>query len=282
MICIHWVLVLCRFSVSFFFVIIFLFIFGSSFSYAGDKVQLVAGPSYVDSQTGKGGVIQQMPLKVAFTHWPPWKVIKDGKFSGIDADILKTIGERTGITFEFVACPWRRCIELLKNGDVDMITNFGDTPERREYADYIQEPYVTEMIALYKKKGTPVVIEKESDLSKYKIGEISGAIYFPSYDQREDLDKVTVSNEMQLFKMLESRRIDVLIGYESQIDYQVGIDGYSGAFEKCLFKKKGISSFLALTKKRDLTAYNRIIRDTLRAMGKDGTIQSIISSYSGL
>lgn len=239
-----------------------------------------AGLEKVRSQSSD--LLSSMPLKVAFAHWPPWKIDDKGHFGGIDAEILREIGERTGVSFEFVSCPWKRCIALLERGDVDIITSFGATPSRRRFADFIEPPYAMEEVVVYKKKGSPIVVEDVTDLVGYRVGQISGSVYFSSYDQRDDLNKTSVAYESQLFKMLDNGRVDLVIGFESQMDYNIRLEGYRGSFEKCAIRHKSDNSYLALTKKSDMSAYKWLLRETLMEMVEDGTIQRIVSSYSGM
>jgi len=94
-------------------------------------------------------------LLVGLAHWPPWKIIENGEFDGVDVAILEEIGKRLNITFEYIECPWKRCVEMVKTGDVDMITSFGKSPERDEFVYYIEPFYVKENVVFYSKKRQP-------------------------------------------------------------------------------------------------------------------------------
>ncbi|MBT3375379.1 MAG: transporter substrate-binding domain-containing protein [Lentisphaerae bacterium] len=63
-------------------------------------------------------------LTVAVAHWPPWKIVhEDGSVGGHDADILRAMEGQLGVTFAFKAYPWKRCVEMLKLGRINVVSS---------------------------------------------------------------------------------------------------------------------------------------------------------------
>ena len=56
-------------------------------------------------------------LTVAYPQWPPYKIVQNGTIGGIDALVLDEIARRTGLEFDYVECPWARCLIMLQNGN---------------------------------------------------------------------------------------------------------------------------------------------------------------------
>ena len=54
-------------------------------------------------------------LTVAYPQWPPYKIVQNGTIGGIDALMLDKIARRTGLEFDYVECPWARCLIMLQN-----------------------------------------------------------------------------------------------------------------------------------------------------------------------
>ena len=79
-------------------------------------------------------------LTVAYQQWPPYKIVQNGTIGGIDALVLDEIAHRTGLEFDYVECPWERCLIMLQNGSVDMITSIAQTEERKESMTFLQPP----------------------------------------------------------------------------------------------------------------------------------------------
>ena len=79
-------------------------------------------------------------LTVAYPQWPPYKIVQNGTIGGIDALVLDEIARRTGLEFDYVECPWARCLIMLQNGSVDMITTIAKTEERKESMHFLEPP----------------------------------------------------------------------------------------------------------------------------------------------
>ncbi len=162
----------------------------------------------------------QAELVVGISQWAPWK-INTPEFGGIDVLILKQIEKRLNIKIRFFACPWKRCLESIKTGDVDMVTSFIKSKDREEYAHFIEPSYHDVRKIFYKKKNSPVVISKYEDLYAYEIGVTEGGLFFPRFENDNSLRLAKVSHEIQLLRMLKSQRIDVIIESEYNLDYLI-------------------------------------------------------------
>lgn len=220
------------------------------------------------------------PLLVALSHWPPWKITRGGKFTGIDVEILKSISKRTGIRFEYRECPWKRCIELVGNGKADLITSFGKTPKREKIVYYIEPPYTLSTVVFYRKKGSPVEISDYDQLRNYKIGVIKGSVYFDHFDKDDSLNKTAVTRKYQLINMLLSERIDLIVGYEYPTDYSIALMGKSDQLEKLSFNVKGVSeSYFAISKKSSALKSAPVLGAALHRMVQQNEVRTIIKTY---
>ena len=218
-------------------------------------------------------------LLVAVAHWPPWKIIEEAEFSGIDVDILEEIARRIGIAVEFVECPWARCLEMVKDGDVDMITSFGRTPEREAFVYYIEPPYVTANVVFYKRRSSSFSVLTYDDLHSFRIGTLIGSTYFDPFNTDPLLDKEEVAVDGQLPQMLASERIDLMIGWEIPMDYLIAQEGLSGEFEKVLYSSRGGSSYMAMSQKSELVDLIPRLSTVMQEMIEDGKVEEIIASY---
>ncbi len=81
-------------------------------------------------------------------NFAPYEWINDkGEFVGMNADILHLLEARLGVRFEVVkGKTWQQTLDMAKAGQLDMLTDAVNTPERREYlkftAPYVQSPIV--------------------------------------------------------------------------------------------------------------------------------------------
>ncbi len=87
-------------------------------------------------------------------QWPPYSMIDAaGKLTGIDADMLDLIAQRTGLRFTVVrADTWAAAEALGREGKVDVLTGTAMTPQRLTFAKFTQ-PYVPSVAAIITRRG---------------------------------------------------------------------------------------------------------------------------------
>lgn len=64
---------------------------------------------------------------------PPWRTEKGG---GLNFELLKIVGQRLDIQFEFQSIPWKRCLAQLKANAVDGAFAVSYKADRREIGEY--------------------------------------------------------------------------------------------------------------------------------------------------
>lgn len=223
---------------------------------------------------------EQITLKVAFAHWPPWKIIEGREISGIDAEMVRLLGRKMGIKIQFLVCPWRRCIEFIKTGQADLITSYGRRPNREEFCRYFLPAYAGQRIVIYQAKDRPQHIGAYQDLLGKKIGTIAGSTYFRRFEEDAGLIRVPVKSESQLFKMLKAGRLDVMLGFEKAVDRLLIIEGYTNSIEKIQYHPdEGQLSHLAMSRKSKHIALAPKIERIYREIVESGRIKEIVTQY---
>lgn len=233
---------------------------------------------------------QKVVIKVAYDHWPPWKIISSGQIDGIDARILYAIEKKTNLKFEFVTAPWRRCIELLKTGEADMITSFIENEGRRNFACYISPHYYIDTVRFYGLKSQEFQLQRYEDLYKFRIGGVKGAHYYDRFDQDKKMDTEMVAHEKQLVKMLVSERIDLIIDWAIPFEYlihKMDKQPFIRKYEYNFFASdneiekyvKQSASFFAFSRKSKKLQYKAEFEAILKSMIKNKEINKIIDSF---
>ena len=194
---------------------------------------------------------QDKVLTVAINHYPPWVIAEERPFSGIDIDIIKTLSAELSLETKFKKCPWKRCLAMMENGKVDMMTGLFRTPEREAFMAFIEPAYFEDPPKVfYVPKGGSIKIDSYDDLKSLKIGIVRETKYFDQFDADASLKKHEVSREEQLVLMLAKGRIDTFVSTASQADYTIAKEGFRGKFAKASFRPgEGDVSYLALSKK---------------------------------
>jgi len=85
--------------------------------------------------------------------YPPFNYQKNGKPLGYSIDYIKIIAARLGMNVKFVKDKtWNEYIEMLKNKQLDVISNILETAERKKFAVFT-EPYAELTNTVIAKKG---------------------------------------------------------------------------------------------------------------------------------
>jgi polar amino acid transport system substrate-binding protein len=224
-------------------------------------------------------------INFAITPWPPWTIYEeDGTYSGYDVDIMTGIAKRLNLKLVFKKCPWKRCLNNMKTGQYEIISQLLKRPEREEYLHFIEPPYISKTRKVfYLLKSKNHDINKHEDLHKVKeVGVVLGNKYYDSFDDDPKINKDPVKKEIQLLGMLKLDRIDTFIGTENQIDYLILTNPeFKGIFKKAsYYHDEENLVYFAISRKskyaKRLGEFNEILNDML----EKGIIQEYINKYS--
>ena len=70
-------------------------------------------------------------------NWPPFNYNLGGIPQGYSIDVMDLIAEKSGLEVEYISGPsWNDFINMMKNGDLDVMLNIVKTPERQQYLLY--------------------------------------------------------------------------------------------------------------------------------------------------
>ena len=218
-------------------------------------------------------------LRVPISDAPPFLIITDKAEKGINYDIQNYIANQMAWDIKTIECPFKRCVSMLRRGEIDMMGLLYRTPEREKYLYYIDPPYHTEHITFYFLAGKGKELQSYEDLSKFRIGTITGVKYFQRFDIDNHLRKFPVTTEKQRFKMLMTGRIDTLpIDY---INYITLVDelGMGNIFSAAPYNPSGNDDYLTLSKNSPLAHHRQSVSKIVRKMIKSGVMARIFQRY---
>ena len=137
------------------------------------------------------------------------------EFQGISVDVLSEISELTGINYETVNdkdANWSQIFEMLKKGEVSLISELLYSMDREEYFIWSDIPYTRTYYALLSRMDFP-------NLSSYqvvraKVGSVIDSVYDDKYRQWfPDNHNITLYDSIETaLDALESAKIDLLMG----------------------------------------------------------------------
>ena len=158
--------------------------------------------------------------------WPPQEMVVDGELSGLHIELTQTVAARLNINITFKSLPWKRAIEMFKNGDADAITYMAKTSEREQFGYFLQDNVLSKASVgffILKKYQHDIRFSGElNSLQDYLIGSVLGFSYDEEFDEMASLNKFNgAENEENLIKMLIAERVSIAIGHVDVIKFLV-------------------------------------------------------------
>jgi polar amino acid transport system substrate-binding protein len=162
----------------------------------------------------------QIPAKELSIGWELWYPYqfrdKQQQLIGLDFDILNAILKELALEANYTELPWKRHLQYIKTGDIDIAMGASFTKERDDFA-YFSIPYRIEKINLFVKKGNTkdIKLTRLEDLihSHYILGIEGGYFYGDKFQKlNQQIDFQSHINEVidleQNVKMLFKGYID--------------------------------------------------------------------------
>lgn len=217
----------------------------------------------------------------AFSEFPPYKMVVDGKKTGIDVEILMEIAKRMDLTVSLKEGTFEECLRMMELGEADLMSNLLRRPEREGYILYVQPRYRTVSdIVFYVRHDRPKPIRTYDDLAGLKIGVKSGVKYAPMFDNDKDLMKIPAADIAANLRKLVSGEIDTFLDTRTEGDYWIKTLDYGEKVSKASFKfTHSDSTYMGISKKSPFAKRAKEFGRHLKHMIDKGLVQKIIDKY---
>ena len=124
-------------------------------------------------------------LLARFAQYDPQAMLNEqNQWYGMDVEHIKLLFKQAGCTIRFIELPWGRAIEMLKKGEIDIMTGMSITAERQQFAHFIG-PQRLEKIVLASSAKAPITLEHLArfDTKGKAIAIQQGAYYGEQFSQ---------------------------------------------------------------------------------------------------
>jgi len=243
----------------------------------GSTAFLIAFLGLLGMQSG----FAERKLVVVTEVWAPYRISLDGEnLSGIDIDIVHALEERLGLAIDIEIHPWPRALEMMRQGEADIMTGIAWSEERNSYISFIPVPYSAVQPVFYSLKGSGVSVSSYSDLSGKRIGQSLKTVYFEPFDTDVALEKVILTAENQILRLLSLGRLDLAVGTDPNISWDIKRLGYSGLFERTSYVPPVKTDlFIGISRKSAALDLADDIERVLRELIACGEIEKIMAKY---
>jgi polar amino acid transport system substrate-binding protein len=154
-------------------------------------------------------------VTIVSSDWAPYEFEENGQIKGIGVDIVAEAFNRMGYKVTKKLLPFSRAIEMLKDGEIDVITDVKNTSERQEIGIFSKEAIITTHTSLFVKSDSNIKFTGNVlDLKPYKIGTIRDYSYGEEFDnavKNEGLKVEAVDDKMQNINKVLDNRLDICI-----------------------------------------------------------------------
>jgi polar amino acid transport system substrate-binding protein len=160
-------------------------------------------------------------LRVGWDEWPPYFTYKDGRFQGLEHELLISTADSAGCKLDLWQIPWARALSMLRAGELDLLYGAGYSAERAEFAkfsiSYREERFVLVTRPGIGNKADAVSltdwIQSEGAGHPRAIGVFRGNVYGEQIerilkDNAKNVTRVELSENDQMIGMLEAGRLD--------------------------------------------------------------------------
>ena len=222
---------------------------------------------------------------VAVDHAPPYGMISDdGKVSGAIVDIMREMQPSLPIKFEYVACPFSRCLKMLEQNELDVMGGLIRTEAREQKMQFLTPPYMmlSSSFVFYAKADSELKINNYLDLVGKRIAVMRGAAHFPRFDTDKTLTKIEALSEHNAFEMLLKNRVDLVIAVEETADHaSVFLQRPSQEIVKMPYRYKDvIYGHIALSKQFASSSLAEKIQERLNTLVLNGRLTELVKSYN--
>lgn len=130
-------------------------------------------------------------------------------------DLAQELGRRLNASVEHVEVSKKRCLALLKTGQVDFMLYDHITDELSGSMDLIHSSNIDNVVFMVRKKDGDWLLDY-TDLENKKVGLLEGYSYFPTLNGDSGINKFIVMSSTQLPKVLLGGRVDVFVTHQSK------------------------------------------------------------------
>ncbi|HOH46508.1 MAG TPA: transporter substrate-binding domain-containing protein [Candidatus Cloacimonadota bacterium] len=105
--------------------------------------------------------------------YPPFSYRQDAEYYGVDVDLAKALGEKTGYEIEVLNISFEQLIPSLLNREIDFIASAMSITDDRAKLVQFTVPYYQAGQAFLKREDNPVEISTLEALALYRIGSMN-------------------------------------------------------------------------------------------------------------
>lgn len=145
---------------------------------------------------------------------PPEMIVNEKamRCSGPLLDIFDEVAKKVGFTVKWRIAPFRRSIQELEMGTVDIIPRVILTEKRKAFVAYLGPiGYQNKDIVFLVRERQENLINTYDDLKKLRVGVKTGTAYFKQFNEDTTIKKDFQTDDENMVRMFAANRFDTMI-----------------------------------------------------------------------
>ena len=215
--------------------------------------------------------------------WLPYNTVPTETKPGFLIDIAKAVWEPRGFTIDYQLASWARAVKDTQDGSVDVLVGAGEAD--KEGLLFTTVPQAHSDNHFFTLASSTWTFTDPGSLESITLGVVKDYTYLPFVDERvaskKKVMEATGDRPLgQLIKLLEAKRVDVLIENQLVLAAALQKEGKAGALRDAGSAGKIDNIYLGINAKRPHAAKLLELLETgMAEMAKDGRLAAIYASY---
>ncbi len=223
--------------------------------------------------------------EIVFSGWEKdipfnWVADDSEKMVGAIVDVLRDFFKEHNIKMKTRVVPWKRALQDLEKGKIDVIGAIYLTDEREKFAAF-SIPHSTLDGVVIVLRAKPIVFNRWEDLIEKKGGTVRGLSFGKEFDAflKKNLKVEGVGTLDQNLEKLKRGRISYILEYEFSARMELLKREDSSQFMVLPKRLSEDKCYLAFSKKSPYKKYLPSINEKLQQMLDDGSLQELFDKY---
>ncbi|MCC5826711.1 transporter substrate-binding domain-containing protein [Alkalimonas sp.] len=161
----------------------------------------------------------------ADSYFPPHLIPGDNDWQGLSIELARVLAKEAGCELTILQSPWRRSLQLIAQGQLDMISHLSFSEQRQQDFHFIGPHHLETVVLIGDPQRLPALHKLEQLASwpkEFLVAILNGAYYGEAFEQltaRTDFGPTLVeirSHEDKL-ALLDSGRVDAVLEDQSTL-----------------------------------------------------------------
>ncbi len=226
-------------------------------------------------------VRSQQTIVVAFSEFPPFKMLDEDQVGGIDVEVLREIASRMGRSLTFKRGTFEDCLAMMAQGEADVMSSLLRRPEREAFLFYVQPRYRARSEKIFfMRRDDRDQLRSYEDLKALRIGVKNKASYGPMFDNDASLNKIPADSIKLNISKLVAGQIDTFLTTDLEGDYWIRKLGLETRIARAPFKFTHLDEiYMTISKKSAFLSEAKAFSAVLNELVKSGAVQKIEDRY---